>query len=127
MSVHFEWMGILYLEDLPGSPGGISTLVVVLVDNLPHEIVAGAREHPGLKPVGHIIDVVKIEVILSVQRPPCLVCPDLPVAAQGPGVGGGDGPGGLQLYRGAARLRGRVCGAVSGAGAGGGLISGAGA
>ena len=127
MSVHFEWIGILYLEDLPGSPSSISTLVVVLIDNLPHEVVARAREHPGLKPVGHIIDVVEVEVILSVQRPPCLVCPDLPVAAQGPGVGGGDGPGGLQLDGGAARLRRRVCGAVSGARASGGLVSGAGA
>ena len=97
MSDHFEDGRMFYLEDLPGGPGGIGTLVVVLVDNLPHEVVAGAGEHPGLKPVGHVIDVVEVEVILPVQRPARLVCADLPVAAQGPGVGRGDGPAGLQL------------------------------
>ena len=97
MSDHFEDGRMLYLEDLPGGTGRISTLVVVLVDDLPHEVVAGAGEHPGLKPVGHVIDVVEVEVILLVQRPARLVSPDLPVAAKGPGAGRGDGPAGLQL------------------------------
>ena len=66
--------------------------------------------------MGHVIDVVEVEVILPVHCPSGLVCPDLPVAAQGPGAGAGDGSAGLQLDRGAAALR----RGVSGAGAGGG-------
>ena len=92
-----EYCQLLHLEDLPGGPSGISAFVVVLIDNLTHEVITGAREHPGLELVGHVIDIVEVEVILPVHRPPRLVCPDLPVAAQGPGVSAGDGAAGLQL------------------------------
>ena len=70
---------ILYLEDFPGGPSGISALVVVLIDNLTHEVVAGAREHPGLEPVLDVIDVVEEDLVLPVDTAPTGVSADPPV------------------------------------------------
>ena len=41
---------LVHLEQLPGGGRGVHTLVVVVIDDVAHEVICGGGEHPGLEP-----------------------------------------------------------------------------
>ena len=59
--------GLTHLENLPGGGRVVHTLVAVLVNNKPSQVLGRVREHPGLEPVGHVVDVVEEDLVLLVD------------------------------------------------------------
>ena len=73
---------MVHLEQLPGGGRGVHTLVVVIVDDVAHEVICRGGEHPGLEPaprgvtchttttrlpVRHVAHIVEVEVVLLVH------------------------------------------------------------